>query len=76
MRDSARELADKAEKEKDKLEAQAQESKRLAEELQQKLDALIAIERELRSRPPGETSPGEELPTDLADWRQRATPHR
>lgn len=54
-RDGARELADRAEKDKAKLEAQAQEERRRAEELQEKLDALLAIERELRSRPPGRT---------------------
>lgn len=51
-RDSAREQADK---DKVKLETQAQEAKRRADELQEKLDALLAIERELRSRPPGRT---------------------
>jgi hypothetical protein len=55
-RDAAREQVEKADKERARAEAQAAEEKRRADELQQKLDALLAIERELRNRPPGRTT--------------------
>lgn len=55
-RESAREAArEEVRDERKKLEAQLAEEKKRADELQQKMDALLNIERELRTRQPGRT---------------------